>query len=214
MMKDVKLLILDFDGTVGDSRSLIIKTMMATVKEMQLAPHTEDECAATIGLPLAECFRHLEPMSEEKAEKCCEVYRRIFDENNVPGAVTLFPEVMETLTAFHAQGGIITFASSRHSNTLSAYVRDLGLESMTSMVLGADSVSKAKPDPEPVLMTLRQFGVAPEEALVVGDSRFDILMGKRAGVRSVGVTYGNGTREELQEAGADLLVDNFSDIFA
>ena len=55
-------------------------------------------------------------------------------------------------------------------------------------------------------LTLRHFSVRPDEALVVGDTEYDILMGRNAGVHTCGVTYGNGSRESLEAAGAEWIV--------
>ena len=60
--------------------------------------------------------------------------------------------------------------------------------------------------------TLEIFGYKPEDAWVVGDTWYDIEMGRRAGVRTCGVTYGNGSREELIRAGADVLIDDFGEL--
>ena len=84
--------------------------------------------------------------------------------------------------------------------------------SFFTFVIGAEDVLKAKPDPEPVLTTLAKMGTDAERALVVGDMAVDILMGSRAGVRTCGVTYGNGSREDLLAAGADFLIDDFREL--
>ncbi len=73
-------------------------------------------------------------------------------------------------------------------------------------------MDKAKPDPEPVLKTLRELGVRPEECLVVGDMPVDVLMGKRAGAHTCAVTYGNANREDLREAGS--IIDDFAEILS
>jgi phosphoglycolate phosphatase len=83
------------------------------------------------------------------------------------------------------------------------------LKDVIPYVLGAEDVTRAKPNPEPVLQTLENFHCTPDEAMVIGDTWYDIEMGKRAGVKTCGVTYGNGTREELIKAGADYLLDDF-----
>ena len=62
----IKLIIFDFDGTLGDTRRNIVTTMQMTIKELQLPSRTEAECAATIGLPLAGCFRTLFPDIQEE----------------------------------------------------------------------------------------------------------------------------------------------------
>ena len=107
---------------------------------------------------------------------------------------------------------MVTIASSRGHHSLAAFVEELHLEPFISLVLGADDVEKAKPDAEPVLKTLRRFGLQPAEALVVGDTKFDILMGRNAGTMTCGVTYGNGNRKKLQAARADYIIDHFEEI--
>ena len=78
--------------------------------------------------------------------------------------------------------------------------------------MSADTVTHAKPHPEPVLTTLRQTGFKKDEALVVGDTSFDILMGKGAGVHTCGVTYGNGTTKQLMDSGAEYIINSFSSL--
>ena len=96
-MGKFKLIILDFDGTLGDSNKLIVDTMQAVIRELGLPDRTREECSSTIGLPLKECFTSIIPMSEEMGDRCVQTYFRIFDENNVPGAVPAFPGVLDTL---------------------------------------------------------------------------------------------------------------------
>ena len=76
--------------------------------------------------------------------------------------------------------------------------------------MGADDVDNAKPDPEPVNRILRQLGRDAGTAMVVGDTAFDITMGRRAGAHTCGVTYGNGTLRELEQSGAECVIDDFS----
>lgn len=212
MKKKVKIIILDFDGTLGDSKSLILNTMQATVKELGLQQKTPEEYASTIGLPLKTSFASIIPMSDEMADNCVATYRRIFSEGNVPGAVPLFSGVFDTLKYLYQKGYMLTLASSRSHRSLVGYVHEYGLDSMLSLILGADDVEKAKPDPMPVLQTLHHFGFSAEDAIVVGDTKFDILMGKNAGAMTCGVTYGNGSVEELREVEADVLINSFSEI--
>ena len=73
-------------------------------------------------------------------------------------------------------------------------------------------MEKAKPSADPVLKTLSATGFKASEALVVGDMNVDILMGLNAGTKTCGVTYGNGTKEELEEAGADYIIDSIEEL--
>ena len=122
----------------------------------------------------------------------------------------LYPGVYETLETLKQQGLTLTIASSRSHASLDQYVTELGLSSIISYVLGADDVQEGKPQPEAVFKTLDKYGFSAEEALMVGDSIFDIQMGINAGTRTCGVSYGNGTRESL--ASADWIIDDFREI--
>ena len=79
-------------------------------------------------------------------------------------------------------------------------------------IIGADDVVNAKPNPEPVNKILSDLSFSPSETIVIGDAPYDIMMGKNTGATACGVTYGNGKRDELQEAGADFLIDKFPDL--
>ena len=120
--------------------------------------------------------------------------------------------MLETLQRLSEKGYVLTIASSRSHRSLVEFIEKMNLQGVLTYVLGADDVTQAKPHPEPVLRTLEKFACPADEAFVVGDTAYDIEMGRRAGVRTCGVTYGNGTREELTRAGADYVMDDFGEL--
>ena len=214
----LKTIIFDFDGTIGNTQQIILRSMQATIKELGLPERTDSQCAAMIGLPLTQCFTNLYPdfmetvVDEEKGALCAATYRRLFDEFNEPGAVPLFPHVPETIKELHQKGIELTIASSRSHQTLDAYVRDLQLGEYIQYILGVEDVEDAKPGPGPVLKTLKDFGRLPEECIVVGDTKYDIQMAHNAGVKAVGVTYGNGSRKEMEEENTEWIIDDFAEM--
>lgn len=207
-----RLVILDFDGTLADTQPLIVSTLQRTIGALHLPFRTVDECKTIIGLPLEECFVKLSGVDDATANLCAETYRRIFDEDNHPGVVTLFPHVIETLEALHKRDLQLAICSSRARPTLDGFVRTFHLENYFSMVVGSNDVQHHKPHPEPVQVILKQLDVLPEETLVVGDASYDILMGAAAGCRTCGVTYGNQSTADLRSAGADHLIDDFAEL--
>ena len=208
----IRAVVLDFDGTLADTQPLIVSSIHRTLSELGLPPRTDDECRAIIGLPLEECFVRLSGVDAATAEVCAATYRRVFDEDNHPGTVRLFPHVLETLSELHNRGLMLAICSSRGRPTLDGFVRSFHLEDYFSMIVSANDVQRHKPHPDPVLAILRRLGVAVGETLVVGDASYDILMGRSAGCRTCGVTYGNQSAADLRDAGADYLVDDFSQI--
>ncbi len=205
------LIILDFDGTLCDTGKTIVRTLQMTMEKLCLPVAEEDACTATIGLPLTESFRVLFPsLTETQSQECAEAYREIFEENKKLFAPKVFPNVSETLRELRRRGFVLSVASSRSNHSLMDFVKTFGFDKEISLVLGADDVTKAKPDPEPVLLTLRKLGFNASRTLVVGDMPFDIMMGRGAGTKTCGVTYGNSSREELLGCGADYVIDDFA----
>ena len=206
-----KIVILDFDGTIADTRPVILNTFHRTLDAMNLPQHSDDEIAATIGLPLLKAFPTLEPMNEEMAAICTATYRRIFEDVNAEIGVPMFPHVADTLRQMHDKGCILTIATSRGYKSAAEFIKNFHLDDIITFIIAAEDVKHAKPDAEPVEKTLKHYGLKPEDAVVIGDTHFDILMGRNAGCATIGVTYGNGSRESLVEAGADYVVDDFAE---
>ena len=209
--KGLRLIIFDFDGTLGDTRANIVLTMRQTLERLGYPLPDEDTIAATIGVPLEKGFEQMLPdLSPDDVALCARTYREIFETNRKILVPKLFPHVKETLETLKKAGFILTVASSRSSKSLNDFLRDMEIAPYISYVLGADNVTHAKPDPEPVLKTMAEMGFRADETLVVGDMPVDILMGKGAGTRTCAVTYGNATREELVAAGADVVIDDLN----
>lgn len=206
---NIRLIIFDFDGTLGDTRHNIVLTMQQAMVELHLPVADEAACAATIGLPLEDCFRQIFPnMDDDSIIECATVYRHIFEINKKKLIPALFPHVKETMHRLHQQGYVLTVASSRSSASLNDFLHEMGIATYVSYVVGADDVTHAKPDPEPVMKTLMALDILASETLVVGDMPVDIMMGRCAGTRTCAVTYGNASHQQLEAADADFIIDD------
>lgn len=208
-MTKIKNLIFDFDGTLVDSAPLIIRTMQATIKELKLPEKSEEECRATIGLRLEDIPAALWPEMQNLSEKYATTYRRIFDQLKRPLNVVCFPDVVESLHSFHADGYHMAIASSRSHKSLEEYVNLFGLSECFSMLIGGNDVEHGKPAPDPVIAILDAQKWDPEETLTIGDAPVDILMGKAAETLTCGVTYGNSSYEDLDAVHPDFLITSF-----
>ena len=151
---------LDFDGTLGDTTGVIIKTTQATIKELGLPLRTDEQCASMIGLRLVEIPPALFPECDIDVNLYAQTYRKNFYIFNTQGAVNLYPNVPETLSELKNRGIILTIASSRSHNSLAEYLNNLNLSEYISYIIGGDDVSAGKPDPEAVNRTLELFGTS------------------------------------------------------
>ena len=221
----MKYIIFDFDGTIGDSQSLIVKTLQDTMRARKLEVKSDEACAKTIGLRLDEAFISLFGMSAEEGMECAATYREIFLDNKKTMIVQPFPYVIETLRELHRQGFILGMASSRNHCSLDGYVKQMQLENIFSSIVAGDDVEHVKPAPDMVFMALGEMkGMKNpvtsaesgdvedllDEVLVVGDMTFDVDMAHNAGCKACAVTYGNGTREQL--ASAEFIIDDFAEL--
>lgn len=210
---ETKVIIFDFDGTLCDTRSNIIIAFRATMEHLGLEMRDEETCGATIGLTLRDGFKSMYPdFDDAKIDYCVETYRQIFAERRKELMPDLFPGVKETLAALHKRGHRMTIATSRLTDSLMLFMRHHGIDHYFEYAVGSDSVTHHKPHPEPALKTLRELNIAPTEAIMVGDMPVDIAMAHNAGIRAIGVDYGNATREELEAAEADWIVDSITKI--
>ena len=221
----MKYIIFDFDGTIGDSQSLIVKTLQDTMRARKLEVKSDEACAKTIGLRLDEAFISLFGMSAEEGMECAATYREIFLDNKKTMIEQPFPHVIETLRELHRQGFILGMASSRNHCSLDGYVKQMQLEDIFSSIVAGDDVEHVKPAPDMVFMALGEMkGMKNpvtsaesgdvedllDEVLVVGDMTFDVDMAHNAGCKACAVTYGNGTREQL--ASAEFIIDDFAEL--
>ena len=208
-----KLVVFDFDGTLGDTKENIVKTMQETFRRKGYPAPDEATIATTIGLPLEDGFVIMHPgLTRADCREFAALYRIVFDEYKAQLKPQPFPGVKEELAKLKEMGIRMCVASSRLSVSLDAFVHDMGLGEYVSYVLGVDHQIKPKPNPEPVLQCLEHFGIAAADTLVVGDMHVDIEMGIRAGARTCGVTWGNGTRGQLAAVGADFIIDKMCEL--
>lgn len=207
-----RVLVLDFDGTVADTAPGIVRTMTETFVRHGLPAPGEAAVRHTIGLPLDTSIGLLASLPDGPLRQAMtSTYHDLFEQVGAPAA-RLFPGVRKTLCRAAGRGVTIAVATSRGHRSVVALCQALGIGDFMALYVAQEDVREKKPAPEAVHHILRAVGTVPERALVVGDTTYDIQMGRAAGCRTCGVTYGNHPAGRLAEAGADSLADSFAGI--
>lgn len=204
-------IIFDFDGTLADTSEGIVKTVQTTLDTMGLPQQPAAQIKATIGLPLSETIRLGGRVPEERVEEGVSIYREKFF-SVATGHIKLFPGVRETLLEMHDSGIRLAIATSRGSNSLGVILKAYGIDGIFDEMATSSDNYEPKPSPEMVLKLMERLGAGKDETLVVGDTTFDLLMGKGAGCRTCGVSYGNHDRATLASVSPDFIVDSFPEI--
>ena len=182
----IKGLIFDFDGTLADTLPVIFGSFdYATEKvfghKADRAPFIE-----TFGQPLQPSLVRL--YGEDAGNRICREYRE-FQELHHDQLIRSFPGVKETLASLKEQGLPLMIVTSKFSATCLRGLRCLGLETFIDGIIGADSVTKPKPDPEPSFKALELLGLPGHEVLLIGDTPYDLLSGREAGCHTAAVEY-------------------------
>ncbi|MET9631906.1 HAD family hydrolase [Lentzea sp. NPDC006480] len=205
-------MIFDLDGTLVDTPRGIVTTFAAVFAQLDLPTVDSGSIRATIGLPLPAAFAKVLGISEEESlvAKCVELYLSTFREIVLPKAPQLvFPGVFDGLRSLRENGFLLAVATSKFIFNAEALLVAAGVREEFSTVVGADQVSRPKPDPESGFLVLQRLGVPASNAVMVGDTTHDVLMARGAGMSSIGVTYGVHSVEQLLSAEPTRLVDSF-----
>lgn len=206
-----KTLILDFDGTLADTKESIIQTMKFVAHSFNIKKIDESLIESLIGLPLKTTFEKAFSIDEKLIQEATLIYREHYNET-VINTISLFDGVKETLLDFHHKGTNLTVASSKGKAALIKILKKQNIYDIFSFVGGEEDAKNKKPSPDIVNLIIDKYNYQPNECLVVGDTIFDIEMGQRAHVDTCGVTYGNNTREKLEKQKPNYVIDSFRNL--
>ena len=199
----------DLDGTLIDSIGLLLECVHHTF-EGRLPARTDEEWIDGIGSPLRKQLAEY-TTTDDEIEELTQRYRN-FQREHHDRLTWAFPGVIETLQELERRGnpmGVVTSKSNEMMDRGLAYV---GAIDFMKTRIGMDSCTVHKPEPEPVLVALRELGYQPHEALFVGDSPHDIASGNAAGVTSVAALWGPFTREQLDQQSPSRYLDRITDL--
>lgn len=212
-MKDYSLILFDLDGTLTESHPGIVNSVVYALKHYGLPVPKYSELLKFVGPPLAKSFTEFAGMSEAQAKEAVFVYREYFSTKglfeNAP-----YEGIAEVLGRLKAAGKKLAVATSKPDVFSEKILRRFGLMDYFDFLAGAAMDEKSRlTKTEVIEYALENCGVTDRSrVLMVGDRSHDILGAKVAGLDSAGVLYGYGSREELEEAGADYIFETVADL--
>ena len=209
---DLRLAIWDVDGTLVDSRAVIQACMEAAFRDTGLPPPDYDATRRIVGLSLAAGIAQLAPpdLSAARLEFLVDAYRHTFTRLRADPALhePMYDGALEVLDRLKQDGWLLAIATGKTHRGLDGLFAKHDIRSYFDTVWCADD-GPGKPHPFMVEQSMRALGCAPAQSLMIGDAIHDIAMGRAAGVRSLGVSWGFGRADELQDAGADEVHHEF-----
>jgi len=211
MLKNIRLIIFDLDGVLLDSSDAIVITFNKVLENHSLPKKSSKFVKSMIGMHLYDMFKRVDPNLDKKNLKILfNEYVEAFPNICLPYC-RLLPHAKEVLKFYHGKKKI-SLATTKNAEVTRIILKELGVLQYFDLIMGFYEVSNQKPNPEIINKTLNKLKIKPENAVMVGDTTLDIEAGKNAGVYTIGITTGTHSREELESAKPDYIVDNLNQI--
>lgn len=213
MTGDIRLVVFDVDGTLVDSQNHILAAMERAFAAAGARLPDRAEVLSIVGLSLPDAVERLVPhLAADIRAKIVEAYRQSFGQLRSRSLSPLFPGAAEALRALHARRDVLLgVATGKSRRGLSHLLDAHRLEGHFATVQVADD-HPSKPHPSMLRAALAETGIEAARAVMVGDTTFDIEMGRAAGVATVGVAWGYHPAGDLAAAGADRVIGRFADL--
>jgi len=210
--RPISVVLFDLDGTLTDPHEGITNCLRYAMKELGHEPPPAEELRWCIGPPLRENFAHLLDTNDPALlDKAVALYRERFGETGMYENA-LFSEVEEALGEIRAGGFRMFIASSKPLVYVKKIVEHFGLAGYFDGVYGSELNGDRTDKGDLIRHILEAESLNPSETLMVGDREHDVIGARKCGLRCAAVTYGYGTKEELDAARPDYVFDSLLEI--
>ncbi|MGN0298196.1 MAG: HAD family hydrolase [Lachnospiraceae bacterium] len=209
---DKQYILFDLDGTLTDPMVGITKSVQYALKHFGIEVNDLKKLTPFIGPPLKDSFMERYDFSEEEAEEAVRIFREYF----VPQGMfenEPYEGIKDFLEHLVDAGKVLFVATSKPVDFAERILEKFDLDQYFEYICGAtiDEKRTSKIDVIAYLIEECQL-IDMDELIMVGDTKYDIWGAKEFGIRSVGVLYGYGDRDELEEAGADYIAKNLEEL--
>lgn len=205
----LKLLIFDLDGTLADTSIDIANAVNYAIQPIGKSRYAVEEIKLMVGSGITNLMRSLIPSESSISEE--HIIKRFLDyySEHLLDNTKAYPYVKETLSKL-GDGYKKAVISNKREGFSREILEGIGILQFFDIVLGSDSVREQKPSPVPLLEVMKRYGASKDEAVMIGDSSYDIQAARAAGIKVIAVTYGFRSRESLKDA--DYIINSFDEL--
>jgi pyrophosphatase PpaX len=204
----IKYILFDLDGTLLDTNNLIIESFQHTYRHHLNKEVTREYIVESFGEILRTT---LERECKDFVEDAIDTYRN-FQIENFDRLITIHTGVKEAIKTLYDQGYKLAVVTSRLNESALKGLKHFHIDSYFECMIGADDTDLHKPDPTPARMALEAMGGTPEEAIMIGDSPFDIQCANNAGIISVAVSWSALPPEIYMVHEPDYVIDSMEEL--
>ncbi|MEP2736986.1 MAG: HAD-IA family hydrolase [Erythrobacter sp.] len=202
--------VFDCDGTLVDGQADVCDTMEEAFKSRGFTRPDRNEVRRLVGLSLPIAIAQLLPNADD--DECAglvERYKELFRARRTSGQLhePLYSGMAELLAQLHSDGWLLAVATGKSQRGLEACLETHGITELFCSLQTADG-HPSKPHPAMLEAALFESGAAAKDAVMIGDTSFDMEMGRAAGVHAIGVEWGYHTKDDLRNTGAANVARN------
>jgi phosphoglycolate phosphatase len=210
--ESLRLVVFDWDGTLMDSIGTIVECTLAAVGDVPGAPKPPAETIReSIGLGLVETMQRFFPGGDPELFHAVATAYRTRWLAEYKDRVTLLPGAIDAVRAVAEAGYLVGVATAKSRAGLERELRKCGLESLFHATRTVDE-APSKPAPGMLLQLFDELGVFAHQAIMVGDTAWDLQMAQNAGCGGVGVLTGGHSRAQLEAAAALTCLDSVAEL--
>ncbi|WP_201585313.1 phosphoglycolate phosphatase [Psychrobacter sp. HII-4] len=215
---DKQLLIFDFDGTLIDSVPDLADAVNAMLSTLGKDTYPIDTIRNWVGngsrmLVARALVGKIEVLEDELNTDTLDHAEAVFFAayKDISGSKTVaYPDVDDGLKQLKAAGYTLALVTNKPIGFVPKILQSFGWQELFSAVLGGDSLAQKKPDAAPLLHVCQTLGVTPAQAIMIGDSRNDILAGQNAGMDTLGLSYGYNYGQDIRKLNPTHAFDDFA----
>lgn len=203
-----KAIIFDLDGTVLNTDLLIRESFIHVFKKYKPGyTLSDEELLSFLGPSLVDTFSRY--FDEDMIDELIDYYRE-FNHSHHEDYVTIYPEVKETLQTLKDMGYPLAIVTTKIKEAVYIGLDLFGITDYFDVIIGHDDVTRSKPDPEGINKVLEKLGL--HDGYYIGDNVTDIMAGKNAHLKTIGVKWSPKGYDLIAKENPDLLIDRFSEI--
>lgn len=211
-MINKRYILFDLDGTLTDPALGITNSVEYALRKFGLEVPDKKELYRFIGPPLIDSFEEFYGFSKPQAVKAVEYYRENFSTKGIYEN-KLYNGIPELLEGLKKADKTVILATSKPEQFACEILRHFGIIKYFDFVAGATMNETRTKKEEVIDYALKSCSITePDNAVMVGDRKYDIIGGHSFGIKAIGVLYGYGSLEELESAGADLIAKDVAEL--
>jgi phosphoglycolate phosphatase len=212
-------ILFDLDGTLIDSAPDLASAINRMLEQLDRSKFSEETIRGWVGNGAVKLVQRAlvgqrdvrETIPQDLQDRAVAIFLHEYSQGLINKS-RLYQGVKETLEKLADQGFTLALVTNKPAAFIAPILEGTAIDHLFTATLGGDSLAKKKPDPLPLRHMCAELKIAVEQAVMVGDSKNDILAARACAIQSIGVSYGYNYGEDIATYGPDAVVDHFSDI--